>query len=69
MDYWLCSQGVSRNKSALDNTNQLTVFDAKGVNITATILQITKRPPATPQAPEADPAPPEGAATNFPEIM
>lgn len=54
---------------ALDSTNQLTVFDAKGMNITGTILQITNRPPATLQAPRAVPTPPAGTATNFPEIM
>jgi DNA/RNA endonuclease YhcR with UshA esterase domain len=54
---------------ALDSTNQLTVFDANGVNITAAILQTTNRPAATPQAPKTAPVPTTGATTNFPEIM
>ena len=54
---------------ALDNTNQLAVFDANGVNITATILQVTNRPPATPPTPKTVPAPPATSPTNFPEIM
>jgi DNA/RNA endonuclease YhcR with UshA esterase domain len=53
---------------ALDSTNQLTVFDSKGVNITATVLQMTNRVPATAQPPAAIPAP-TTASTNFPEIM
>ena len=54
---------------ALDSTNQLTVFDAKGVNITSAILQSTNHAPAVPQPPNAVPAPPAVTATNFPEIM
>jgi DNA/RNA endonuclease YhcR with UshA esterase domain len=54
---------------ALDSTNQLTVFDAKGVNITATILQVTNRAPATARPPVATPVPPANSPTNFPEIM
>jgi len=54
---------------ALDSTNQLTVFDAKGADITAAILHTTNRPAATPQSPKTAPVPPEGSATNFPEIM
>ena len=52
----------------LDSTNQLTVFNSKGVNITATILQSTNHTPAMPQKTNAVPvtAP---ALTNFPEIM
>jgi DNA/RNA endonuclease YhcR with UshA esterase domain len=54
---------------ALDSTNQLTVFDSKGVNITSTILQSTNHAPVMPQPPNAVPAPPAMSATNFPEIM
>ena len=53
----------------LDSTNQLTVFDSKGVNITSTILQSTNSAPVTPQAPKAAPVPPAATETNFPEIM
>jgi DNA/RNA endonuclease YhcR with UshA esterase domain len=53
----------------LDNMNQLTVFDSKGVNITSTILQSTNSAPATPRAPKAAPVPPAATETNFPEIM
>jgi hypothetical protein len=53
----------------LDSTNQLTVFDSKGVNITSIILQSTTHAPATAQPPNAVPAPPAPAPTNFPEIM
>ena len=54
---------------ALDSTNQLTVFDAKGMNITATILQTTNRAPAMQPVPGAVPVPPATTATNLPEIM
>lgn len=54
---------------ALDSTNQLTVFDSNGVNITATILQATNRAPATAQSPAKVPAKPTTTATNFPETM
>jgi DNA/RNA endonuclease YhcR with UshA esterase domain len=54
---------------ALDSTNQLTVFDSKGVNITSTILQSTNHAPVMRQPPNAVPAPPVPPATNFPEIM
>ena len=53
----------------LDSTNQLTVFDSKGVNITSTILQSTNSAPVTPRAPKAAPVPPAATETNFPEIM
>jgi hypothetical protein len=53
----------------LDNMNQLTVFDSKGVNITSTILQSTNSAPATPRAPKAAPVPPAATETDFPEIM
>jgi hypothetical protein len=53
----------------LDSTNQLTVFDSKGVNITAAILQSTNSAPVTPRAPRAVPVPPAATETNFPEIM
>jgi DNA/RNA endonuclease YhcR with UshA esterase domain len=53
----------------LDSTNQLTVFDSKGVNITSTILQSTNHAPVMPQPSNAVPAPPAMPATNFPEIM
>jgi len=53
----------------LDSTNQLTVFDSKGVNITSIILQSTNSAPVTPQAPKAAPVPPAVMETNFPEIM
>jgi DNA/RNA endonuclease YhcR with UshA esterase domain len=54
---------------ALDSTNQLTVFDSKGVNITSAILQSTNHAPVMPRPPGAVPAPPATTATNFPEIM
>jgi DNA/RNA endonuclease YhcR with UshA esterase domain len=54
---------------ALDSTNQMAVFDAKGVNITSTILQSTNSAPVTPQVPKAAPVPPAATETNFPEIM
>jgi hypothetical protein len=53
----------------LDNMNQLTVFDSRGVNITSTILQSTNSAPATPRAPKAAPVPPAATETDFPEIM
>jgi hypothetical protein len=53
----------------LDSTNQLTVFDAKGVNITSTVLQSSDQAPATPQSTNAVPVPPPPTPTNFPEIM
>lgn len=53
----------------LDSTNQLTVFDPKGVNITSAILQSTNHAPVMPQPPNAVPAPPATTPTNFPEIM
>ena len=53
----------------LDSTNQLTVFDSKGVNITAAILQSTNTAPVAPRAPKAAPVPPVATETNFPEIM
>jgi hypothetical protein len=54
---------------ALDSTNQLTIFDSKGVNITSTILQSTNHAPVMRQPPNAVPAPPVPPVTNFPEIM
>ena len=54
---------------ALDNANQLTVFDSKGADITSAILQSTNHAPVMPQPPNAVPAPPAMPATNFPEIM
>jgi hypothetical protein len=53
----------------LDSTNQLTVFDPKGVDITSTALQSTNHAPAMPEPPSAVPAPPAVGSTNFPEIM
>jgi hypothetical protein len=53
----------------LDSTNQLTVFDSKGANITSTILQSTNSTPVTPRVPKAAPVPPAETITNFPEIM
>lgn len=51
---------------ALDNTNQLTVFDSKGKIITSTILQ----PAGVPAIPSPTNAPPVMPSTNdFPEIM
>ncbi len=54
---------------ALDSTNQLTVFDSKGVNITSAILQSTNHAPAMPQSPKAVPAPPTTQTNSIPEIM
>jgi len=54
---------------ALDSTNQLTVFDSKGVNITSTILRSTNQAPVIPQSTNAVPARPAPTPTNFPEIM
>lgn len=54
---------------ALDSTNQLTVFDSKGVNITSTILQLTNHAPVMPQPPNAAPPAPATTSTNLPEIM
>ncbi len=51
---------------ALDSTNQLTVFDSKGMIITSTILQSTNAP-AVHQSTNAPP--PSTQSTNFPEIM
>jgi len=51
---------------ALDNTNQLTVFDSKGMIITSTILQLTNAP-AVHQSTNAPPPPTQ--STNLPEIM
>ena len=53
----------------LDSTNQLAVFDAKGVNITSTVLQTTGLTPAMLQSTNTVPVPPAAAPTNFPEIM
>jgi len=50
---------------ALDNTNQLTVFDSKGMIITSTILKSINAPAIT----QPTNAPPAMSATNFPEIM
>jgi DNA/RNA endonuclease YhcR with UshA esterase domain len=52
---------------ALDSTNQLTVFDSKGVNITATVLQSTNQVPVVPQTTNVVPVPP--TPTNFPDIL
>lgn len=50
---------------ALDDPEQLTVFDSQGRNITSTILQSTNAPAAiTPTN-----APAAGPSTNSPEIM
>ena len=54
---------------ALYSTNQLTVFDSNGVDITATILQTTNRAPATPQLPQLFLPTPATTTTNLPEIM
>ena len=51
---------------ALDNTNQLTVFDSRGMIITSSILQSTNVP-AVHQSTNAPP--PSTQSTNFPEIM
>ncbi len=51
---------------ALDNTNQLTVFDSKGMIITSTIIQSTNAAAAR-QSTNAPP--PSTQSTNFPEIM
>jgi len=53
----------------LDSTNQLAVFDSKGVNITSVILQSTNHATAMPEPPMTVPAPPATVPTNFPEIM
>ena len=53
----------------LDSTNQLTVFDSKGVNITSTLLQSTNPVPVMAQRTNAIPVPPTTTPTNFPEIM
>src|ERR1039457_5833070 len=52
---------------ALDNANQLTVFDSKGVDITSAILQSTNHAPAMPQPTNAVPAPPVVQKTPFPK--
>jgi hypothetical protein len=54
---------------ALDNTNQLTVFDSKGANITSGILQSTNHAPVLPQPTNAVPVPPVTQTNSFPEIM
>lgn len=54
---------------ALDNANQLTVFDSKGVDITSVILQSTNHAPMMPQSPSAVPAPPAAQTNGIPEIM
>jgi hypothetical protein len=54
---------------ALDTTNQLTVFDSNGANITSTILQSTNHAPVMPRPLDAVPVPSARPATNFPEIM
>ena len=54
---------------ALDNANQLTVFDSKGVDITSAILQSTNHAPVIPQSPNAIPAPPAAQTNGIPEIM
>jgi DNA/RNA endonuclease YhcR with UshA esterase domain len=54
---------------ALDNANQLTVFDSKGVDITSAILQSTNHVPVMPQSTNAVPAPPAVQTNAFPEIM
>jgi len=51
---------------ALDSTNQLTVFDSKGMIITSTILQSTNVP-AVHQS--TNTPPPSTQSTNLPEIM
>jgi len=54
---------------ALDNANQMTVFDSKGVDITSSILQTTNHSPAIPQSTNAVPVPPALQTNAFPEIM
>ncbi len=54
---------------ALDSTNQLTVFDSKGVDITSTILQSTNHAPAMTQPPNSVPASPVAKTNGIPEIM
>ncbi len=51
---------------ALDSTNQLTVFDSKGMIITSTILQSTNVPAGHQST---NTPPPSTQSTNFPEIM
>ena len=51
---------------ALDSTNQLTVFDSKGMIITSTIIQSTNAPAARQST---NTPPPSTQSTNFPEIM
>ena len=53
----------------LDSTNQLTVFNSKGENITSTVLQSTNQAPALRQPANAVPVPSSVSLTNFPEIM
>jgi DNA/RNA endonuclease YhcR with UshA esterase domain len=54
---------------ALDNANQLTVFDSKGADITSAILQSTNHVPVMPQSTNAVPVPPASQTSAFPEIM
>ncbi len=54
---------------ALDNANQLTVFDSKGADITSAILQSTNHAPVVPQTTNAVPAPPAVQTNAIPEIM
>ena len=54
---------------ALDNANQLTVFDSKGADITSTILLSTNHAPVMPQSTNAVPVPPVSQTNAFPEIM
>ena len=54
---------------ALDNANQLTVFDSKGADITSAILQSTNHAPVMPQSTNAVPVPPAVQTNAFPEIM
>jgi hypothetical protein len=50
---------------ALDSTNQLTMFDSKGMIITSTIMKSTNAPAIT----QPTNVPPAMTPTNFPEIM
>jgi DNA/RNA endonuclease YhcR with UshA esterase domain len=54
---------------ALDSTNQLTVFDSKGMIITSTVLQSTNHAPVMPQPSNAVPVPPVAQTNSIPEIM
>ncbi len=54
---------------ALDNANQLTVFDSKGTDITSAILQTTNHTPLMPQSTNTVPTPLIAQTNGIPEIM